>query len=294
MDFKSASLVYFTGTGGTARVADSFERSFQKRAISVSRTELRCQENPVDSGELLVLLFPVYAFNAPKPIMEWINKIQPVISRPAVVVSVSGGGEVSPNTACREATIRQLEKKGYHVIYEKMMVMPSNFMIGYDQSLSAMLLHAAPVIVDQVVEELLAGKRHRTTAYGIDRIASRLGYFEVYGGRIFGRRLKVNDKCIDCGWCEKQCPRDNIKIVNGRHFFGNDCVICMRCIYGCPQKAIEPGIGKFAVVPEGYNLSKVENRMDHLTVYPKISQATRHFSLRGVRLYLIESNCFER
>lgn len=293
MDFKSANLVYFTGTGGTARVADAFERSLMKRTISVLRTELKGVADSMVFGDLLVLLFPVYAFNAPKPIEEWLKKIQPVNGCPAVVVSVSGGGEISPNTACRLATIRHLEKKGYDVIYEKMVVMPSNFMIGFDESLCAMVLHATPVIVEKVVKEIMEGERHRTAPYGIDRIASKLGYFEVFGGGFFGRHLKVNDKCVNCGWCEKLCPRDNIRIIDGKHIFGNDCVICLRCIYGCPQKAIEPGFGKFMVLPEGYNLSKVENRMDHLTVYPRISQATGHGSLRGVRDYLIESNCFK-
>lgn len=293
MDFKSANLIYSTGTGGTARVADAFERSFNKRSVAVQKTELKGEADPAVFGDILVLLFPVYAFNAPKPIAEWLKKIEPVEGRLAVVVSVSGGGEISPNTACRAATLRQLEKKGYKVFYEKMVVMPSNFLIGFDESLSAMVLHATPVIVDKVVAELMVGKWHRTAPFGVDRLASKLGYFESIGARIFGRQLKVNDKCVDCGWCEKMCPRDNIKIADGRHSFGNDCVLCLRCVYGCPQRAIEPGLGKFLILPEGFNLSKVENRMDHLTVYPRISQATRHSSLRGVRDYLIESDCFE-
>ena len=112
MDFKSANLIYFTGTGGTARVADAFERSFNKRSVAVQKTELKGEADPAVFGDILVLLFPVYAFNAPKPIAEWLKKIEPVEGRLAVVVSVSGGGEISPNTACRAAILRQLEKKG--------------------------------------------------------------------------------------------------------------------------------------------------------------------------------------
>lgn len=293
MDLNIANLVYFTGTGGTSRVADAFERSFSKRSIKVQRSEINGMTTSAVIGDILVLLFPVYAFNAPKPIDEWLEKIQPVQGRPAVVVSVSGGGEISPNTACRSATIRHLEEKGYEVIYEKMLVMPSNCMIGFDEILCAMILHATPVIVDRVVVDLTKGKRYRTKPYWIDRIASRLGYFESLGESFFGRHLKVNDKCINCGWCEKMCPRDNIKIIDDKHLFGNDCVICLRCVYGCPHKAIEPGFGKFMVLSEGFNLSKLENRTHHLTVYPKISQVTSHASLHGVRDYLIESNCFQ-
>ncbi len=68
MDFKSANLIYFTGTGGTARVADAFERSFNKRSVAVQKTELKGEADPAVFGDILVLLFPVYAFNAPKPI----------------------------------------------------------------------------------------------------------------------------------------------------------------------------------------------------------------------------------
>lgn len=293
MEFKSVNLVYFTGTGGTARVADAFEHSFSNRSVSVHKTELTCLVEPVVLGDILVLLFPVYAFNAPKPIDEWLEKIQPADGRPAVVVSVSGGGDISPNTACRVATIKGLEKKGYDVIYEKMLVMPSNFMIGFDESLSAMVLHATPVVVDKVVVDILAGVQFRTMPYGIDRIASKLGCFEKFGGKYFGRQLKITDDCVDCGWCTKLCPRDNIKKIDGKYIFGDNCVICLRCVYGCPQNAIEAGLGKFMVLPDGFNLTKIENRMDHLTVYPRISQATNHASLRGVREYLIESDCFE-
>lgn len=289
MDFNHVNLVYFTGTGGTARVADAFERSFQNHSITVQRTELKGVIEPINLDDLLVLVFPVYAFNAPKPVGEWLKKIPQATGKPVVVISVSSGGEISPNTACRVNTIRRLEKKGYDVIYEKMLVMPSNFMIGFNESLSAMVLHATPVVVSQVVVDLIAGKRRRTWPYGIDRIASKLGYFETYGGRFFGRHLKVNDNCINCGWCEKLCPLDNIKILAGEHIFENNCVICLRCVYGCPQHAILPGLGKFILIPGGFSLHKVENRMNHLTVFPRISQVINRVSLSGVRDYLIES-----
>lgn len=293
MDFKSANLVYFTGTGGTARVADAFEKAFLNRSITVNRSEIKGKIQPVVLEDLLVLLFPVYAFNAPKPIDEWIEQAPLGQGKPVAVVSVSGGGEISPNTACRVATIRRLERKGYDVVYEKMFVMPSNFLIGYDDSLCAMVLHAAPKIAEKIVANLMAGVRHRTVPYGIDRIASKLGVLEIYGGKIFGKRLKVNQNCINCGWCVTNCPRDNITRIDGKNIFGNDCVLCLRCVYGCPQNAIEPGIGKFMLVSGGYNLNKIEDRILYATVYPRITHVTKDLSLRGVKEYLIESDCYE-
>ena len=284
------NLVYFTGTGGTARIADAFEKAFSDRSINVHRTELNGKNQPVDIRDLLLVVFPVYAFNAPKPIDEWIEEAPQGQGRPAAVISVSGGGEVSPNTACRAATIRRLERKGYTVVYEKMFIMPSNFLVKYDDSLCAMVLRVAPKNAEKVVSELLAGRHLRSNPYGVDRLASRLGSLEKIGGKYFGKYLKVNEKCVKCSWCAQNCPRGNITMVNEKITFGGDsCVICLRCVYGCPQKAIEPGIGKFMVITGGFDLSKIENRMSYMTVFPPVEHITKGVLLKGVKAYLFES-----
>lgn len=290
INYKNISLVYFTGTGGTARVTDAFEKSFLKQSINVCRTELNGKNQSAEIGDLVVLLFPVYAFNAPAPIDEWIEQAPMGRGRPVAVISVSGGGEISPNTACRVGTIRRLERKGYDVVYEKMFVMPSNFLVRYDDVLCAMVLRAAPKNAEKSVSELLAMIRHRTRPYGIDRLVSWLGILEKNGSKYFGKHLKVNENCVSCGWCADHCPRGNITMKDGKPCFDNTCVICLRCVYGCPQKAIEPGIGKFMVIRAGFDLRKIENKMNHITVFPLVEEVTKRSSLKGVKNYLIESS----
>ncbi|HEY5556606.1 EFR1 family ferrodoxin [Acetobacterium sp.] len=289
MDYKYVNLVYFTGTGGTARVADAFEQAFLNQSINVHRTELNGKNQPVDSCDLLVVIFPVHAFNAPKSIDEWIEQAPPGRGRPVAVISVSGGGEISPNTACRAATNQRLKRKGYHVVYEKMFVMPSNFMIKYEDILCAMLLGAAPRNAEKAVSELLTGICHRTTPFWIDRVASKLGVLEKIGAKFFGKCLKANENCINCGWCAQNCPRGNITIVNDKITFGGTCVICLRCVYGCSQKAIEPGIGKFLILKGGFDLRKIENKIGYMTVFPSVEQVTQGSLLKRVKAYLIES-----
>lgn len=283
------NLVYFTGTGGTARIADAFEKAFLERSINVHRTELNGKNQPVDIRDLLMVVFPVYAFNAPKPIDQWIEEAPQGQGRPAAVISVSGGGEVSPNTACRMSTIHRLERKGYTVVYEKMFVMPSNFLVKYDDSLCAMVLRVAPRNAEKAVTEILAGLRLRSYPYGIDRLASRLGNLEKIGGKYFGKNLKSNEKCENCGWCSQNCPTGNITIVNEKITFGDTCVICLRCVYGCPKKAIEPGIGKFVVITGGFDLGKIEKRMSYMTVFPPVEHITKGLMLKGVQAYLFKS-----
>ncbi|MDY9925554.1 hypothetical protein [Methanosarcina sp.] len=140
---NKVKIAYFSGTGSTARVADALEREFTAYEISVIKLEIRAG-NIVsgDKEDLLILLFAVHAFNAPKVVYKWIDSLSSNNNRPvhAAVISVSGGGEMTPNTACRVSSIRKLERKNCKVVYEKMVVMPSNWFVKTDDRLAIRLL----------------------------------------------------------------------------------------------------------------------------------------------------------
>lgn len=286
-EIKMIHLVYFSGTGGTARVAESFERVFTDRKIEVCKTELNKSDYYIErNADMLVLFFPVYAFNAPKPVDDWIARSPEGNSSPAAVISVSGGGEVRPNIACRYDVIKQLEGKGYDVYYESMLVMPSNIFIAYDDTLSTMLLRALPHKAEMIVSDLLSGKRNRTQPHFIDRFISKLGVLEKkYGGKVFRKMLKANDNCISCSWCAEHCPRGNITMLDGRPCFGGNCIVCLRCVYGCPKKAILSRI-KFIVIKDGYDLKAVESRTNQQTKILPVSKVVKGFLYAGVRKYL--------
>lgn len=269
---KTVHLVYFSGTGGTARVADSLKQAFLRRNVREGKTSLnrRVKQTPRAGGEnLLVLLFPVYAFNAPEPVDEWILAAPEGRGMSAAIIAVSGGGEISPNTACRVRTVRKLEAKGYVVQYEGMFVLPSNYVIGYNDHVSAMLLRSVPGKAERTVLELMAGKRQRIKPFWLDHMFSALGLLEKrYGGRLFGKLLQADDTCTGCTKCAVQCPRDNIAMDNGKPVFGRECVMCLCCVYGCPRQSIAPSWGRFIIVPGGYDLKALECRTRGIQEFP--------------------------
>lgn len=133
---------------------------------------MRAEEGRKPSGiteDMLVVLYAVHASNAPEPVYEWIKSIPKVNKTTTAVISVSGGGEIPPNTACRVGCIRLLEKKGYDVVYEKMIVMPSNWIVPTMDALAVRLLEVLPAKVGNAVHDLLSGVRHRTKPMLIDR-----------------------------------------------------------------------------------------------------------------------------
>ena len=63
-------------------------------------------------------------------------------------------------------------------------------------------------------------------------------------GKIAGKkaaRFAVSDACIGCGQCVALCPRNNIRLENGRAVIGTDCTQCLGCLQFCPQSAISLG-----------------------------------------------------
>jgi ferredoxin len=57
-----------------------------------------------------------------------------------------------------------------------------------------------------------------------------------YYARYLNKRININDECINCKICEKNCPVKSIKITDEAKFDDN-CTLCQRCLCKCPKNA---------------------------------------------------------
>jgi ferredoxin len=281
------TVVYFTGTGGTRLAAEQFTAAFQAHSVEVYIHELDVRNHYVpQETDMLLVLYPVYAMNAPKPVYDFINQLSMVKKIPAAVFSVSGGGEITPNTASRLHTIRRLEKKGYRIVYEKMFIMPANALTTTPEDISLRLIEALPAKVGSVVNDLLSEVCRRTDPNLFNRFISVIGESLKLriGGELFGRKIQVSRECNGCKLCARKCPMGNIKMAEGIPHFRSRCAVCLRCIYGCPKKALSPGIGKAFVLKE-YNLNRMITGMPEGSL-PPLDKKRFGFAYSGLGKYL--------
>ncbi|MCG8684551.1 MAG: EFR1 family ferrodoxin, partial [Desulfobacterales bacterium] len=144
-----------------------------------------------------------------------------------------------------------------------------------------------PSKVKCITNDLMRGVVHRTTPKFIDRVFSRVGEFEKRGAKAFGENIQVNNNCNGCGWCKRSCPANNISMLNNRPMFGVECLLCLKCIYGCPNKALEAGTLKFTILKEGYDLNALEKRMEGVELAP-VEDLAKSYLWKGVKKYLLE------
>lgn len=286
-EIQSIQIAFFSGTGGTARAAKAFADSFAQKGLQVLLSEMHAgkQEQP-GSGDLLLLLYPVYAFNAPPPVLDWIAAHKWTNKTPAAVVSVSGGGEMSPNTACRVKVKRALVKAGCDVVYEHMLVMPSNCMEALPDEVAMRVLRILPQKVERMAQELLAGVRRSTKPLALDRVVTKAAAFERFGAKLAGKRFYALNTCNACGLCARNCPRGNIAMVELKPVFGKKCVLCLRCVYACKQRAIKSkySLVNQAIFKEGFDLNVLEKCM--VGKEPSREPLPAGFAWAGVRDYL--------
>ncbi|MHA1731247.1 MAG: EFR1 family ferrodoxin, partial [Promethearchaeota archaeon] len=61
--------------------------------------------------------------------------------------------------------------------------------------------------------------------------------FNLFFGRLW-KILRVNENCVGCGLCERNCPVGAVKLEGDKPTFSRDCILCLRCYNFCPENAI--------------------------------------------------------
>lgn len=248
------TIAYFTGTGSTKKVAQTMFEEFKSQNTNCIMFDIAKKSAlSIDPCDLLIILSPVHAFRLVVFTENWIKSLPPTLNSDKVaIISVSAGGESSPNTACRTKSKKLLSKKGYRIIYEDMFLMPSNFGTASTPKEIKEMSSTLPIQSKNIVKDILSENTKILKPKFQDKIISSLGKAEHYGARIFGKMLKSNDSCNSCGICTENCPVNNINLKGNKLDFGFNCIWCMKCIYSCPQRAIYPGFLKSVVLKDGF------------------------------------------
>lgn len=277
-------IYYFSGTGNTQIVSELFKVEFAKNKINSDLIKIEDvlkgeKKLEIDRYDLIGIAHPVYGLGLPGIIYEFIN-ILPEGNNKKTFLFKTAGDYLFLNNGASKHAMKKLKNKGYDVFHESLICMPCNWVVEYNEDVCKQLYNTAKIKVKNITNEILMNKKANIKANIFLRfLAGFVNYMEDnIGARMFGRFLKVNKSCIDCGKCIRECPVENIYKKNNKIKFSWKCIFCMKCIYGCPVKALKAGHIKFVVLKNGYDIRKIINNTDIKGEY--ITKDTKGFFKR--------------
>lgn len=260
---KTVAIFYFSGTGNTKKVSELLQKQFEAHDVKADMLpieDLNRSSEPIKLKEydMIGLAYPIYGLGTPTIIYDFINNL-PKGSGTKLFILKTGADYISLNHNASIKVIENLEKKDYSVFYDRIIVMPSNWLLKYDDTLIKQLAACAEDKARHMCSELMNLKKRRYKTGSIMKfIALGIAHLErKYGSKYYGRLLRADISCNLCNLCVSNCPVDNIVEENGSLKFMDKCNICMRCIYLCPKNAIKSKGFNFTILKGGYNLEKV-------------------------------------
>jgi len=207
-------------------------------------------------GGHLVLLYPIHGFNPPRNVDRFVRHLAPSLFEAVSIIAV-GCADHWVNHAASRRLRRSLMAKGYAVVADEIVAMPLTFIMAFLDEMARGLITEADARMAHVAASLEAKPGVPQPMAWKSRIVSFVGRLESPASRLFGLELRASDRCTACGTCRSRCPQGNVRRGrDGKPRFGFDCLMCMRCIYGCPANAIAPRFSKFIPIRGGYSLSR--------------------------------------
>lgn len=235
----SDTIYYFSSTGNSLTVA----RRIADRlgSCDVRSMAVKSAPGPVGGpGRRIGFVFPVYYGGMPRLVEGFVRELD--ILPDTYCFAFATYGAFAMDTLGMLEDI--LKEKGLSLSYGAGARMPGNYIVKYQAFSSktiGRLLPIALLAADALAAEVAEGIS-RPAARKL-KLLSRLSNQKALRNDIAGwdEAFQVSARCIGCGLCEKVCPADNIRLLEGRPVWQHHCEHCVACVQWCPVEAIEYG-----------------------------------------------------
>lgn len=233
-------LYYFSGTGNTKWIADKYKYYFNKQNIELDIINIE-EKQDVELGKynFLIIGTPIYCELHPKIMDTFLNNLPEGKKMKTILYSTQGAKKAS----ALNVIDNKMKNKDYNIVSKVMFKMSNNFYfsVGKKASLKEvdeMLMKCQRKIrniVNDFKEEKYIKEKVNVFRVTLFKIASK--QFNNYLPSL-SKNLSSSEKCIRCGLCLRNCPKNNITFENGHIVFHSKCMMCLRCIYICPTNEI--------------------------------------------------------
>ena len=230
---------YFSGTGNSKYAAEVIQGITMDEIFSINESMKNKKVEVINSDKPLVFVCPTYAWRIPRVVEEYIRNTTFNGNKSAYFILTCGGGVGNAKKYVEKLCVEKgLTLKGFAEVK-----MPDNYIVMYNprnEEKQQATIKAAKEKLEVIANEIKEGKvvdggKNNITGILTSGPINSL-FYKIY---VNPNGFHVTDKCISCNKCDELCPLNNIKLVDGKPVWGDECTHCMACIARCPKEAIE-------------------------------------------------------
>jgi ferredoxin len=249
------NIVYFSPTGNILHLVNILADRLGVHKDKIFPLEFT-EPDQLTKNDHLILLYPIHAFNAPRNVKRFVKSLPPKLYNDVSLIGV-GCTTSWVNKAVSSDLRKLLSKKEYPIILDEILAMPLTIIIDFPDKIAKKLIAESEKRIKEIGISLANSDKTTEKVDFKSQLLNIIGKVEQFASRLFGLELHAGNDCNSCGICWENCPENNIKCnSNGKPKFGFSCLMCLRCVYNCPQKAITPRFSRFIPIKKGYSITQ--------------------------------------
>lgn len=255
-------VVYFSATGNTEFIAKELAKKLNDECINILDKVKKQDYSELRSDKPYVICAPVYVCEMPRFMSKYLKE-QKFTGSNDVYFIFTSGGYAGISGWLAESLVK---KKGMTYKGHAEFKMPRNYVANdhypmlEKEEIESRILNSYNQIKD-VADTILSGGNLIARHIALWEILVTVPFNPVWCKfKLKAKDFYVKDNCIGCSKCQNLCPLNNIKLVDGKPTWGDDCTHCMACIGNCPVEAIE--YGEITKEKRPYNFGKYKNIID--------------------------------
>lgn len=239
---NTVSIFLYSQTGNSyicaKKAYDFFMKNNYKAEIHLINN---CSGGNAFQSDLFVFVFPIYIFNIPAPVRDFVKKMPKTENKKALAIITYGGTAGYPSYFLEKA----LKRKGIKLI--------NSLLLGFEDNYIPFRRYLKSLTKPNMKEDLLTSKTENFLSNQTSKKANRFFKFLVFFKPLYwlarlipswcpkyllGRKIFDKSKCTLCGICYKLCATNAIINQNNEIIYNDKkCIGCCGCVNSCPTHA---------------------------------------------------------
>lgn len=242
-------IYYFSGTGNSEWVAKQLGKQLEDRIVNIADSK-SCKSIGLSKGEAVGFVFPIYAWDTPPFVMEFIQTLK--LDEDTYIYAVCTC-ESEQGHALKKLN-KMLGLRGAYTV-----LMPNNYTIMTKAENKESVKKKIEAAREQIIgiseniknrKDVLEFKHANLGVVKTNLVAPMFHAFTKNSWKKFW----VQDTCNGCTLCEKNCPKHCIAMKDNKPVWSSGCIQCLSCFNRCPKTAIQ--YGKSTVNKERYYMKE--------------------------------------